>query len=166
MTEFDRGSFGERMTMVCAVCGSNHHGNNAEVFVRDQKTGVVRRARCPLCCCLDCVQLSSDPIRTQLRPLIMGQTLQSQYNLEVEELKKGMAGPVKRMLNIKAPGPLNLQDAMSSIQGLLGLQPAASSKRHRIGQATGCGCGKNAVSKCIACDVPLCMKCLKSHDCE
>jgi len=167
MTEFNRGSFGERVTMVCAVCTNNHHAQNAEVFVTDQRNGVRRRARCPICCCLDCIQTADDPIRTQLRPRIMGQTLSSQYNLEVEEFKPGTPGPVKKLLNIKAPGPLNLQDAMASIQGLLGLQPSVPAKQHRIGQAVGCGnCRKNATSRCISCDLPLCMKCLKIHDCD
>jgi hypothetical protein len=164
VSEFSRGSFGERVTMVCAVCQNNHHEPNREVFVRDQ-SGVVRRGRCPICCCLDCVQTADDPIRTQLRPLIMGQTLQSQYNLEAEEFdkRKGHTGPVRRKIEMRGPGPLNLRDAMREIQGLLGVQPTTEPTR-RIG-TTGCGCGNAATSRCIDCDLPLCGKCLGKHKC-
>jgi hypothetical protein len=164
MSEFGRGSFGERMIMVCQVCNNNHHESGKEVFVPDPRTGVVKRMKCPLCCCLDCVQTSDDPIRRQIRPLMMGQTLSSKYNLNVDEFKPGQQ-PTKRNISINAPGPLNMKDAMAQIQGMLGLQ-AAEPRRHGIGQAVGCGCWKNAVSKCIGCEAPLCMKCLKSHDCD
>jgi hypothetical protein len=157
-----RGSFGERMVMICAVCNNNHHDGGKEVFVPDA-TGVVRRMKCPLCCCLDCVQMADDPIRRQIRPLMMGQTLQSKYNLSVEEYKPGQA-PTRKNIEINAPGPLNLKDAMAQIGGMLGLQPSATAARHNLGQA-GCRCGKNAVSRCIGCEEPLCMKCLKGHEC-
>lgn len=159
-----RGGFGERMTMICQVCGSAHHEDKKEVYVADNQTGSYKKAICPLCLCLDCVQLKDDPIRRQVRPMMMGQTLQSQYNLNVDEFKPGEQ-PTKRNIQINAPGPLNVRDALQVMGGLLGLQQPAPAPRHRLGQ-TGCGCGKNAVSKCISCEAPLCMKCLKAHECE
>lgn len=158
-----RGGFGERIVMICMVCNNNHHAAGHEVFVPDQ-TGVVRRMRCPLCCCLDCVQTADDPIRKQIRPLMMGQTLQRSYNLNVDEFKTGQQ-QTRRNIQISGPGPLNLKDAMAQISGMLGLQASQTPPMHRLGQ-TGCGCGKNATSRCIACEAPLCIKCLKSHECE
>jgi hypothetical protein len=95
---------------------------------------------------------------------MMGQTLQSTYNLNVDEFKPGQQ-PTKRNISIKAPGPLNVPEALKLMGGLLGLQPSAPPPTHRLGQ-TGCGCGKNATSRCIACEAPLCIKCLKAHECE
>jgi hypothetical protein len=168
MTEFGRGSFGERVVMTCQVCMNPHHEGQKEVFVQDRQTGAYKKAICPLCMCLDCVQTHDDPIRAKVRPLMMGQTLQSQYNLTIDEFDKakGHTAPVRRQLSIKAPGPLNMQEVLAQMGGLLGLQPPASAPKHNIGQAIACGCGKNATSKCIACELPLCMKCLKSHDCD
>lgn len=160
------GGFGEKITMLCAVCNSPHHDSKKDVFVQDRQTGAYKKSVCPLCMCLDCVQLYDDPIRSKIRPLMMGQTLQSQYNLNVDEFKPGEA-PTKRNIHIKAPGPLDVPAALKAMGDLLGLglQPPET-PRHRLPQAVGCGCGKNATSKCISCDEPLCMKCLKSHDCE
>lgn len=162
------GNFGERIVMVCQLCGSPHHDQPKEVHVQDPKTGAWGRKRCPLCVCLDCVQTHNDPVRQHLRPLMMGQTLNSQYNLDVEEFDKGKGHtePVRKRLTIKAPGPLNVPEAIKAMGEFLGLAAPEPSKRHRIAQATACACGKNATSKCISCDVPLCMKCLKAHECE
>lgn len=159
-----RGGFGERIVMVCQVCGSSHHEDRKEVYIPDKQTGEYRKAICPLCLCLDCVQLKDDPIRRQVRPMMMGQTLQSQYNLNVDEFKPGQE-PTKRNIQINAPGPLNVPEALQLMGGILGLQQPTPKKIHRIGQV-GCGCGKNATSRCIACDAPLCMKCLRAHECE
>lgn len=158
-----RGGFGERITMICNVCGNPHHADKKEVYKQDPKTGAYRKMICPLCLCLDCVQLHDDPIRRQIRPLMMGQTLQSKYNLNVDEFKPGQQ-PTKRNIEINAPGPLNVPEALKVMGDLLGLQPSAPQPRHNIGQA-GCRCGKNAISRCIGCDEPLCMKCLKGHEC-
>lgn len=156
-----RGGFGERITMVCQVCGNGHHNDGKEVFKQDPKTGAYRKLICPLCLCLDCIQLKDDPIRRQVRPLMMGQTLQSTYNLNVDEHQPGQP-PTKRNIQINAPGPLNVPEALKAMGNLLGHQ---SAPQHRLGRV-GCGCGKNAASRCISCDVPLCMKCLKSHECD
>lgn len=159
------GSFGERIVMQCQVCGNPHHDSAKEVFVNDPRSGAYAKKVCPLCMCLDCVQHFDDPIRAKVRPLMMGQTLQSQYNLTVDERKPGEA-PTKRQLSIKGPGPLNLPEMlkqMSDVMGV-GLQAPTPPTRHNIG--IGCACGKNAVSKCISCEKPLCMKCLKVHDCD
>lgn len=163
--EFGRGSFGERIVMQCQVCMNPHHGDKKEVFVQDPQTGAYKKAICPLCMCLDCVQQFDDPIRQKVRPMMMGQTLQSQYNLTIDEHEKGKA-PTKRQLSIKAPGPLNLPEVLKQMGEVMGvgLQPPAPPPKHNLGQA--CGCGKNAVSRCISCEVPLCMKCLKVHECE
>lgn len=167
MTEFGRGSFGERVIMTCIVCNNNHHDSAKEVYVQDPKTGAYARKICPLCMCLDCVQQHDDPIRQKVRPMMMGQTLQTNYNLEVDEFKPGTAGPVRKRIEITGPGPLNIQKAIANMQGALGLQNSVPPPpQHRLQQATGCGCGKNATSRCISCDVPLCMKCLKAHECE
>lgn len=165
MTEFDRGSFGERMVMVCQICGSNHHDGQKEVMVQDEQTGRYRKAMCALCCCIDCVQLADDPIRKQIRPLMMGQTIQSTYNLNVEERKPGQEATRRNIVH-KGPGPLDIRKVLNQMQGALGLQAPQAPPQHRIPQAVACGCGKNASSRCISCDVPLCVKCLKVHECE
>jgi hypothetical protein len=159
------GGFGERIIMVCQACRSNHHEGQKEVLIQDDRTGTYRKAVCPLCVCLDCVQTGDDPIRKHLRPLMMGQTLQTQYNLNVDEFKPGQT-PTKRNIHIKAPGQLNVPEALKAMGNLMGLEPPAPPPRHNIGQAVACGCGKNATSRCISCNVPLCVKCLKSHECE
>jgi UDP-N-acetylmuramyl tripeptide synthase len=164
VNEFSRGSFGERVVMTCQVCMNSHHEGRKEVFVQDPKTGAYAKKICPLCMCLDCVQLHDDPIRRQIRPLMMGQTLQSTYNLNVDHHEPGQQ-PTKRNIHIKAPGPLNVSDAMKAIGDLLGLQAPGQQARHALPQAVGCGCGKNATSRCISCEAPLCMKCLKNHEC-
>lgn len=158
-----RGSFGERVVMTCQVCMNGHHEGQKEVYVEDPRTGAYARKICPLCMCLDCVQTHDDPIRRQIRPLMMGQTLAQQYHLTVDEHLPGQA-PRKRNITIKAPGPLNVPDAIRKMGDVLGLQPSTPSGQHKLGQ-TACGCSKNAVSRCIGCDEPLCMKCLKAHDC-
>jgi hypothetical protein len=166
VSEFNRGSFGERISMTCQVCRGTCHGDvRKEVFVQDPATSAYKKAVCPMCLCLDCVQKEDNPIRAQLRPRMMGQTLRSQYNLNVDEFKPGEA-PTKRNIHIKAPGPLDVPAALKAMGDLLGLQSPESPPRHRLPQAVGCGCGKNATSKCISCEMPLCMKCLKSHDCD
>lgn len=168
MTEFgNSGSFGERIVMQCQICHNRHHDSAKEVYVQDPKTGVYAKKICPLCMCLDCVQTSDDPIRAKIRPLMMGQTFKTEYNLTVDEFDKakGHTSPQVRNLNLQAPGPLNLKEAIAQIGGLMGLQSPQPPPRPAIGQAVACGCGKNASSKCIQCDVPLCMKCLKVHDC-
>jgi hypothetical protein len=165
VSEFNRGSFGERISMTCQLCHGVCHGDTKkEVFVPDPATGAYRKAVCPMCLCLDCVQREDNPIRAQLRPRMMGQTLQSQYNLTVDEFKPG-GTPTKRNLQINAPGPLDVPAALKAMSNLLGLQPPAP-PRHNIPQAVACGCGKNATSRCISCNAPLCIKCLKSHDCD
>jgi hypothetical protein len=164
------GSFGERIEMQCQVCVNPHHDGPKEVFVQDRQTGAYGKKVCPLCMCLDCVQRFDDPIRTKIRPLMMGQTLQSQYNLNMEEFdkKKGHTAPVRRQISIKAPGPLNVPEVLKQIGELmgLGLQAPTAAPRHAIGVACKGRCGKSAVSKCIACEAPLCMKCLKVHECD
>lgn len=159
------GNFGERIVMQCQVCSNPHHDTAKEVYVQDRQTGAYSKRNCPLCMCLDCVQQFDDPIRAKVRPLMMGQTLQSQYNLTVDENVKGQA-PTKRQISIKAPGPLNLPEILKQMGEAMGvgLQAPTPQPRHAIGIA--CRCGKNAVSKCIACEKPLCMKCLKTHECE
>ena len=160
-----RGSFGETIVMQCQVCGNPHHDTAKEVLIQDRQTGAYARKVCPLCMCLDCVQKFDDPIRAKVRPLMMGQTLQSQYNLTVDENVKGQA-PTKRQIQVNAPGPLNLPEILKQMGEAMGvgLQGPPQQPRHAIGIA--CRCGKNAVSKCIACEKPLCMKCLKAHECE
>jgi hypothetical protein len=158
------GEFGERLVMVCQICKGNHHDSNKEVFVKDPATGAWKKAMCAICCCLDCVQLADDPIRMQLRPLMMGQTLESTYNLTVDEHHPGQA-PTRRRITSKAPGPLDMKKTIQGMQGLLGLQPSAAPPVHKLPQTVSCDCGKNAASRCIACDVPLCMMCLKAHEC-
>lgn len=164
MTEFGRGSFGERIVMACQVCHNPHHGDKKEVWVQDPQTGAYAQKVCPLCMCLDCVQQFDDPIRAKIRPLMMGQTLQTQYNLNVEERKPGEA-PTRKNIHIKGPGPLNVPAALKQMGDLLGLRAPEPPPRHHLPQAVACGCGKNATSRCISCDVPLCVKCLKAHDC-
>lgn len=164
MSEFGRGSFGERIVMQCQICQNPHHEDQKECFVQDPKTGAYKKAVCPLCMCLDCVQMKDDPIRAKVRPLMMGQTLQSEYNLTVDENKPGEK-PTKRRISFKAPGPLNMKEVIGQMGGLLGLQPpTAPPPPRQVGYA--CGCGKNATSKCISCEVPLCIKCLRNHECE
>ncbi len=138
MNEFGRGSFGERMIMTCQVCMNSHHDGQKEVFVQDPQSGAYKKAICPLCICLDCVQQHDDPIRKQIRPLMMGQTLQSEYNLDLAEHKPGEA-PTRRMLNIKAPGPLNVHEAIKKMGDVLGLQSPEAPPQHRLPQAAGCG---------------------------
>jgi hypothetical protein len=168
MTEFSRGSFGETIVMQCQVCMNPHHDGPKEVLVQDQRTSAYAKKLCPLCMCLDCVQKFDDPIRTQVRPLMMGQTLRSQYNLTIEEFdkRKGHTAPVSRQLQINGPGPLNLQDLLKQMGDVMGvgLQQPQPQRQHKLGIA--CPCGKNAVSKCINCEKPLCMKCLKIHECD
>ncbi len=165
MTEFDRGSFGERVVMQCQVCNNPHHGEPKEVFVPDPRTGAYAKKLCPLCMCLDCVQQFDDPIRSKVRPLMMGQTLQSECNLTMEQHVPG-EGPTKKTFNLKGPGRLNLPELLKQMGDVMGigLQPTAAAPRHNL--AVACGCGKNATSKCIACEKPLCIKCLKAHGCD
>ena len=165
MTEFGRGSFGEAIVMTCQVCMNPHHEGPKEVFVPNPATGAYAKKVCPLCMCLDCVQKFDDPIRAKVRPLMMGQTLQSNYNITMEQFdtKKGDTAPVKRQIQHSGPGPLNLQNVLQQMGEVFGVglqQPATP----RLG-VHGCGCGKNAVSRCITCERPLCMKCLKTHEC-
>jgi hypothetical protein len=164
MNEFGRGSFGERVVMTCQVCMNAHHEGQKMVYVQDKRTGAYAQKICPLCMCLDCVQLHDDPIRARIRPLMMGQTLQSQYHLTVDEQIPGQQ-PRKRNISIKAPGPLNVPDAIKQMGDVLGLQAPQPPEQHKLAQTVLCGCRKNAASRCISCDTPLCMKCLKSHDC-
>ena len=164
MTEFSRGSFGERVIMTCMCCQNSHHEAAKEVFVQDQQTGAYKKAVCQLCVCLDCVQQHDDPIRKHLRPLVMGQTLQSQYNLNVDEFKPGQE-PTKRRISIKAPGPLNVREAIKGMGDVLGLHAPEPPPQHHLPQTVACGCGKNATSRCISCNEALCVKCLKSHEC-
>jgi hypothetical protein len=158
------GGFGERITMICAVCSSAHHDSSKEVYVHDAQTGAYRKAICPLCVCLDCCQLHNDPIRSKIRPLMMGQTLAQQYHLTVDEHLPGQPAR-KRNITIKAPGPLNVPEAIKAMGDLMGLQGPEAPPRHNLQQSVPCNCSKNAVSKCIACEMPLCIKCLKTHDC-
>jgi hypothetical protein len=159
------GSFGESIIMQCQLCQNPHHDSPKKCFIQDRQTGAYAEKVCPLCMCLDCVQKYDDPIRARVRPLMMGQTFQSQYNLTVEENIKGQA-PRTRNIQHNAPGPLNLPEVLKQIGGILGvgLQPASGQPRHNVGYA--CSCGKNAISKCIGCEKPLCMKCLKAHECD
>jgi hypothetical protein len=158
------GSFGERVVMTCMVCGNGHHDGQKEVYVQDAQTGAYARKLCPLCMCLDCVQIHDDPIRRQIRPLMMGQTLAQQYHLTVDEHLPGQPAR-RRNITIKAPGPLNVPEAIRQMGDLMGLQGPEAPPRHNLQQSVACGCRKNAVSKCIACEMPLCIKCLKTHDC-
>lgn len=166
MTEFGRGSFGESISMTCQVCMNPHHDRAQEVLVQDKQTGAYAKKICPLCMCLDCVQKFDDPIRAKVRPMMMGQTLQTSYNLNVEEFdkKKGHTAPVKRQIQHTGPGPLNLQHMLKQMGEVMGVGLQAPQQQHKLG--VGCSCGKNAVSKCINCETPLCMKCLKEHECE
>ncbi len=164
MSEFSRGSFGERVVMTCQVCKQSHHEGQKPVYVKDKATGAYTQRICPLCMCLDCVQLHDDPIRAKIRPLMMGQTLQSQYHLTVDECMPGEK-PTKRHILIKAPGPLDVPAALKQMGNVLGLNAPEPPPKHALPLTVLCGCRKNAVSKCISCEVPLCMKCLKSHDC-
>lgn len=164
MTEFDRGSFGERVIMTCQVCMNQHHDSAKEVFVQDRQTGAYAKKICPLCMCLDCVQLHDDPIRSKIRPLMMGQTLQTSYNLNVDEHLPGKE-PTKRNIRIQGPGPLNVPAALKQMGDLMGLSGPEQAPTHALPQSVGCSCGKNASSRCISCNAPLCIKCLKAHDC-
>src|SRR4029077_8259046 len=136
-----------------------------EVFAQDPNTGAFMKGMCPLCMCLDCVQQFDDPIRQKTRPLRRGQRIHPQYNRTVDEFKPGDKEPTKRRLTINAPGPLNMKQAVKEMGNLLGLQPPEPPKQHRLPQAVACRCAKNATSRCISCDVPLCVKCLKAHEC-
>ncbi len=168
MGEFGRGSFGERVVMTCQICMNAHHEGQKEVYVEDKQTGAYARKVCPLCMCLDCVQLHDDPIRAKIRPLMMGQTIQTQYNLNVEERKPGEA-PTRRNIHIKAPGPLNVPAALKQMGDLLGFNAPETPTQHALPQSVACEglrCRKNATSRCISCNEPLCVKCLKSHECD
>lgn len=166
MSEFSRGSFGERVVMTCQVCMNPHHDSAKEVFVQDKQTGAYAKKICPLCMCLDCVQLHDDPIRSKIRPLMMGQTLQTSYNLNVDEHMPGKE-PTKRNISIKAPGPLNVPAALKQMGDLMGLGlQGPKQPQHNLPQTVACiGCRKNASCRCVSCNEPLCVKCLKSHDC-
>lgn len=164
MSEFGRGSFGERVVMTCQVCMNAHHESAKEVFVQDKRTGAYAKKVCPLCMCLDCVQLHDDPIRSKIRPLMMGQTLQSTYNLTVDEHMPGKV-PTRRNIHIKAPGPLNVPEALKQMGDVIGLGAPEAAPQHALPHTVPCGCGKNATSRCISCNDPLCVKCLKAHEC-
>lgn len=138
MSFYKHDGFGQ-IVMICQVCKTKcHEAGPKEVFVRDEKTGVFRKATCPMCVCHDCVQLADDPIRAGLAPQILGQTTAK---------------------------PFNIEQALGEAREHLGLvfEPQ---KRHALPRSASCECGEPARSRCITCDEALCSRCVKDHKCQ
>jgi len=158
MKDYEIGPEGQ-IVMLCQVCGSRCHAEGAKegLFVDRKATEesgspVYKRGRCPMCCCHDCVQVSDDPVRAHLKPLVLGQTTDA----GVHKLKDE-----KYSTKFPAPGPLNIADAMKDIQGLLG--NSEPQKPQTLPAPLQCRCGEPAVSRCLCCEDPFCARCLELH---
>ena len=144
MPYYDHGPMGE-IVMICQVCRTRCHKDqpkDVEVEVGRDDLGrtVYRRGQCKKCVCHDCVQLADDPARRALAPALLNQT---------------------------TAAPFNLEQALKSIVGELGLgvRPTPEPPPRLHGPAP-CACAAPARSRCISCDAPLCARCLKKHKCN
>lgn len=130
------------IVMICQVCKTRCHADKpkpVEVEIgRDaRERPIYRQGVCKRCVCHDCVQLADDPARRAIAPAILGQT---------------------------TAAPFNLEQALKSIAGELGLGAPPAPEPRRLGVAS-CSCAATAKSRCISCDAPLCTKCLRKHRC-
>jgi hypothetical protein len=157
MSYYEHGHGGQ-IIMICQVCGTKHHDEPKQVYVQDQKTKVWRWAKCPLCCCHDCIQLAEDPIRRQLAPGIMGQTINAGERITYTTGKN----KEQKKFTEKLPGLFDIQKAISQIPEF-GLQ--APERRQALPHVAACGCGSEPSVKCVRCEEPLCGQCIKGHKC-
>lgn len=144
MSYYEHGPDG-RIVMLCQVCGTSCHADGPKqgYFVDRKATPkgglpVYKKGTCPMCVCHDCIQLADDPVRAGLAPGIMGQTFSS---------------------------PFNIEQAISGLQGQLGLIQEPERRRALPGSVA-CGCGAPARSRCISCDEAHCLGCQKVHECR
>lgn len=151
--------FGGRIVMLCQVCKSACHPDGPkEVFVQDKETGAFRKAMCPLCICHDCVQVNDDPVRRQLAPLILGQTMESGPRIVLER------DGGKHTENM--PGPFSIEKAIAEMR--LGLVYEEPKKAHALPtpRSASCACAAVASARCISCSEAFCPRCLKAHECR
>lgn len=123
--------------MICQLCKTRCHADGPkQVHIQDSGSGQLRQAQCPACICHDCVQISDDPVRRQIAPLVLGQTVD------------GGGG---------RPGLFSIQDAISKIDPRLALKPIDPDRRRLESRL--CWCGSPGRTRCIACSVPICSAC-------
>jgi hypothetical protein len=143
MSYYNHGPDGQ-IIMICQICKTKHHDEPKQVYVVDQEASrrsrkpTYRMATCKMCVCHDCLQLADDPIRAELAKRVMGQTIESRFNLE-----KALGGVADQL-------------------GLTMDRP----KRHALQRVAACGCGVRAEIRCIHCDEASCHKCARVHRCD
>jgi hypothetical protein len=157
MSYFEQTSGGQ-LVMLCQVCKTKHHDEPKKVFIHEKDSDSYREGVCRLCVCHDCIQLADDPVRKKLAPLIMGQTLGTDYRINTTKDGKEVT------LEHKGPGLFSLEKAIKE-SGVLKLMPV-DPPRHALPRASACGCGAEPRFRCVKCDEALCLKCQNTHVCQ